>query len=279
MIFPTPPAEHLANFAQIVNAILQKSVSSQFWVRIPLCDSATQAEQENFTNDTWQRWNTLRVLCGHARSLSPAVVVTPDLPSKEALQVWTGEPIRCGIIPVETFTTDRKGRPALSEAHRNFVTYVRNSFLCARVCLRSCVAACGCVCSVFSISLLHPHHITSLHTSACTCTTAAPTSPLLLHNIPLIVNSSISGFLSSGRDHSELFRLRAQLIVSGDTSQVHGGAAAYSYYLRTLQVQSLRLTRKVCARSRCVLCLSAVLGTATPVALSCPPHHHHYHVT
>lgn len=168
ILFPVPPTEHVANYAQIVNAVIQKTVSSQFWIRIPLCDSESATAQPEteaaFTTDPWQRWNTLRVLCGHARALSPAVIITPDLPSKEVLDVWTGEPIRCGILPVESFTTDRKGRPTLSAAHRNFVT--------------------------------------------------------------------------------ELFRLRAQLIVSGDTSKTQGGAAAYSYYLRTLQVQSLHITRK-----------------------------------
>lgn len=41
--------------------------------------------------------------------------MTEDLPSREVLQRWRGEPVRAVIFPTPIFLTNKKGYPVLSK--------------------------------------------------------------------------------------------------------------------------------------------------------------------
>jgi hypothetical protein len=44
--------------------------------------------------------------------------MTEDLPGREILQRWRGEPVRALIFPTSIFLTNKKGYPVLSKARR-----------------------------------------------------------------------------------------------------------------------------------------------------------------
>ena len=50
-----------------------------------------------------------------------ALEITADLPEKNILKRWLGEPIRCVILPTSVFATNKKGYPVLSKPHQSFV--------------------------------------------------------------------------------------------------------------------------------------------------------------
>lgn len=55
------------------------------------------------------------------KKIGIALELTADLPDKEVLERWLGEPIRCAILPTTLFLTNKKGYPVLSKAHQAFV--------------------------------------------------------------------------------------------------------------------------------------------------------------
>lgn len=55
--------------------------------------------------------------------------MTEDLPSREVLQRWRGEPVRALIFPTSIFLTNKKGYPVLSKV---------------RTCTHACMHACVC---------------------------------------------------------------------------------------------------------------------------------------
>ncbi len=79
--------------------------------------SSTAAAKE----DPWETWNRLRTLCEFNASLGVALEMTEDLPAREVLQRWRGEPIKAVIFPTSIFLTNKKGYPVLSKAHQSFV--------------------------------------------------------------------------------------------------------------------------------------------------------------
>lgn len=67
------------------------------------------------------RWNSIRCLCNHNKSVTLALEITADLPSDEAIGRWLGEPVKCIILPSSLFITNKKGFPVLFRAHQTVV--------------------------------------------------------------------------------------------------------------------------------------------------------------
>ena len=47
--------------------------------------------------------------------------MTEDLPPRQTLQRWRGEPVKAIIFPTSIFLTNKKGFPVLSKPHQLFV--------------------------------------------------------------------------------------------------------------------------------------------------------------
>lgn len=71
--------------------------------------------------DPWETWNRLRTLCEFNSSLGVALEATEDLPPRQTLQRWRGEPVKAIIFPTSIFLTNKKGFPVLSKPHQSFV--------------------------------------------------------------------------------------------------------------------------------------------------------------
>ena len=101
---PTP-STNCANYARIINHFLAMGVNFQnILVEIPI--------------DCWEVWNKFRLLCGPSASLGVSLIVTKDLPGKEELDRWLGEPVMSVVIRPEVFITNKHGYPVFTKAHQ-----------------------------------------------------------------------------------------------------------------------------------------------------------------
>ena len=69
-------------------------------------------------DDTWCWWNNFRCIANFEEKLSLALELTADLPDADAIDRWLGEPVKCLVVPIHLFMTNKKGYPVLSKAHR-----------------------------------------------------------------------------------------------------------------------------------------------------------------
>lgn len=138
-LLPTPQGSFCANYARCVNQILQGLNNMQLWLRIPLVspeiedsehtpdssdtflksDSVCRKRQNN---DSWEWWNTFRLLCEHHSQLSIALDILSSLPSANSVGRWSGEPVRAAIVHTDAFLTNARGYPCLSKRHQKLVT-------------------------------------------------------------------------------------------------------------------------------------------------------------
>ena len=68
------------------------------------------------------RWNSFRTFCANEKKLKLALEVSNDLPTRQDMDRWLGEPIGCVILKTKTFLTNNQGFPVLSKAHQEFIS-------------------------------------------------------------------------------------------------------------------------------------------------------------
>lgn len=122
VLLPTLSSHKCVNFARCLNETVFAGSHLHFWLPIPL-SSFYDEESDELTqeNDPWEWWNRMRLLCDHHVNLSPVIELTENLPPHRRILQWLGEPLKAVIIPTDLFTTNKKGYPVLSNAHREFV--------------------------------------------------------------------------------------------------------------------------------------------------------------
>eukprot|EP01018_Ginkgo_biloba_P031681 Gb_23660 [translate_table: standard] len=142
-LLPTPQGLSCANYARCVNQILQGLSNMQLWLRIPLIGPESEGTKGipdegdhtpvksdpvcgKQTNDSWEWWNTFRLLCEHHSHLSIALDILSSLPSVNSVGRWIGEPVRAAIIHTNAFLTNARGYPCLSKRHQKLVTNLFN---------------------------------------------------------------------------------------------------------------------------------------------------------
>ncbi|XP_071737341.1 protein arginine N-methyltransferase 1.5-like [Rutidosis leptorrhynchoides] len=126
-LLPTPKGKSCGNYARCVNQILQNLNNMQLWLRIPLDksddDDAAASSDGMVTDptDSWELWNSFRLLCEHHSQLSIAVDVLSSLPSENSLVRWFGEPVKAAFVHSDSFLTNARGYPCLSRRHQNLL--------------------------------------------------------------------------------------------------------------------------------------------------------------
>ncbi|KAF2580557.1 hypothetical protein F2Q68_00006639 [Brassica cretica] len=142
-LLPTPKETSCANYARCVNQILQGLGNLQLWLRVPLVKSdgdSMDATTEvlviqtldcsyslclisilRLLNDSWELWNSFRLLCEHDSKLYVALDVMSNLPSESSLGRWMGESVRAAIISTDSFLTNARGYPCLSKRHQKLI--------------------------------------------------------------------------------------------------------------------------------------------------------------
>ncbi|KAK8654641.1 hypothetical protein V6N13_107248 [Hibiscus sabdariffa] len=123
-LLPSPKGASCANYARCVNQILQGLSNMQLWLRIPLLksdDDSPDVDSDNLM-DSWELWNSFRLICEHHSQLSVALDILSTLPSVNSIGRWFGEPVRVAIIHTDSFLTNARGYPCLSKSHQKLIS-------------------------------------------------------------------------------------------------------------------------------------------------------------
>ncbi|XP_057434586.1 protein arginine N-methyltransferase 1.5 [Lotus japonicus] len=123
-LLPAPKGTSCANYARCVNEILQGLSNMQLWLRIPLVkpDDDSLDTNSDTSVDSWETWNSFRILCEHHPQLSVALDILSTLPSTISLGRWFGESVRTAIVNTDSFLTNARGYPCLSKRHQSLIT-------------------------------------------------------------------------------------------------------------------------------------------------------------
>lgn len=123
-LLPTPRGKSCANYARCVNQILQNLNCMQLWLRIPLVKNDDDSMETNSDHwiDSWEIWNSFRLLCEHHSRLSIALDIQNSLPSANSLGRWFGESVRAALVNTDSFLTNTRGYPCLSKRHQKLLT-------------------------------------------------------------------------------------------------------------------------------------------------------------
>ncbi|KAI9097442.1 hypothetical protein K1719_025213 [Acacia pycnantha] len=127
-LLPAPKRASCANYARCVNQILQTLNHMQLFLRIPLVmsDDDSMGDNSETSVDSWETWNSFRLLCEHHSQLSIALDIVSTLPSANSLGRWFGEPVRSAIISTDCFLTNARGYPCLSKRHQMLISRFLN---------------------------------------------------------------------------------------------------------------------------------------------------------
>ncbi|XP_039117798.1 protein arginine N-methyltransferase 5 [Dioscorea cayenensis subsp. rotundata] len=130
-ILPPPRATGCSNYARTVNQLLQNVNNMQLWIRLPLEQHEAVEDDAIDTNfktssggrmfDSWEWWNTFRLLCEHHNQLCVTLDILSSLPSINSIGRWFGEPVRAAIIHTNAFLTNARGYPCLSKRHQYLI--------------------------------------------------------------------------------------------------------------------------------------------------------------
>ncbi|TVU33485.1 hypothetical protein EJB05_25307 [Eragrostis curvula] len=130
-VLPTPRRSSCGNYARVVNQILQGLTNMQLWLRLPLeksepmdgdHDKVKNSDHMTEMDDSWELWNSFRLLCEHSSQLCVALDISSTLPSMNSLGRWFGEPVRVAILQTNAFLTNARGYPCLSKRHQKLMT-------------------------------------------------------------------------------------------------------------------------------------------------------------
>ncbi|KAK5817097.1 protein arginine N-methyltransferase 1.5 [Gossypium arboreum] len=123
-LLPSPKRASCANYARCVNQILQGLSNMQLWLRIPLLktDEDSLDVDSDDLRDSWELWNSFRLICEHHSQLSLALDILSTLPSVNSIGRWFGEPVRVAIVHTDSFLTNARGYPCLSKSHQKLIT-------------------------------------------------------------------------------------------------------------------------------------------------------------
>ncbi|KAH9759956.1 protein arginine N-methyltransferase 1.5 [Citrus sinensis] len=128
-LLPSPKGASCANYARIP-LVKNDDDTMDF---IPSVSTVTYAQilswrifsihvYSRVRGDSWELWNSFRLLCEHHSQLSVALDVLSSLPSANSLGRWFGEPVRAAIIHTDSFLTNARGYPCLSRHHQKLIT-------------------------------------------------------------------------------------------------------------------------------------------------------------
>ncbi|AQK68359.1 Protein arginine N-methyltransferase 1.5 [Zea mays] len=126
-------------------------VSLQLWLRLPLEKSEPmdgdldKIKNNNHTSeiaDSWELWNSFRLLCDHSSQLCVALDISGTLPSMNSLGRWFGEPametqVTACLFTSQAFLTNARGYPCLSKRHQRLLTGLFNHSVQAIISGRS----------------------------------------------------------------------------------------------------------------------------------------------
>jgi len=123
MVTLTSPVH--TNLARVVSNYIIKGASFQMWVRVPFCppalDKFEDVGSKNNEEQTWDWWNTFRLVADSSSKINLCLEMTEKVPQDIEIQRWLGEPVKTLSIATSLFLINKKGYPVLSKPHQNLV--------------------------------------------------------------------------------------------------------------------------------------------------------------
>uniref|UniRef100_A0A0D9VC33 Protein arginine N-methyltransferase n=1 Tax=Leersia perrieri TaxID=77586 RepID=A0A0D9VC33_9ORYZ len=119
-VLPPPKRSSCANYARVVNHILQGLTNMQLWLRIPLEKSEPMDEEHDEAKNNSNM--TLGYGGIHFDYYVGCSLIRSTLPSMNSLGRWFGEPVRAAILQTNAFLTNSRGYPCLSKRHQMLLT-------------------------------------------------------------------------------------------------------------------------------------------------------------
>ncbi|KAJ1734342.1 hypothetical protein LPJ61_001122 [Coemansia biformis] len=102
--------EEVADYARLLCALLATGTDMPVLVRVRLG-----------TSGTWQRWNRVRLLCGHNSRLQVLLELDPADGSAASMRQWQAEPMRVVALPAGMFVPNASGYPVLRRQQQEAV--------------------------------------------------------------------------------------------------------------------------------------------------------------
>ncbi|XP_053677730.1 protein arginine N-methyltransferase 5 [Anopheles nili] len=87
-------------------------------------------EEEQTVENPWNWWNTFRMHADYNPAVKIALELTADVPKKDEIYRWLGEPIDALVLPANIFLTNANNYPVLSKAHQSMLTLLYRTFSC-----------------------------------------------------------------------------------------------------------------------------------------------------
>uniref|UniRef100_A0A182NAP2 Protein arginine N-methyltransferase n=1 Tax=Anopheles dirus TaxID=7168 RepID=A0A182NAP2_9DIPT len=124
-----------SNFARTVGCTMFKGT---LLVEVPISNpKLTQngwrrdvPDEEQTVENPWSWWNTFRSHTDYNSSIKVALELTADVPTKDEIYRWLGEPVDAIVLPANIFLTNAKNYPVLSKAHQSMLTLFYRTFCC-----------------------------------------------------------------------------------------------------------------------------------------------------
>ena len=84
------------NLARILSNYLVKGASFQVWVQVPVCsaDLNKYEDSERAVEQTWDWWNTFRLVTDSSSKVNLCLDLTEQLPENIHVERWLGEPVK-----------------------------------------------------------------------------------------------------------------------------------------------------------------------------------------
>ncbi|XP_032513622.1 protein arginine N-methyltransferase 5 [Danaus plexippus] len=116
------------NLARILQTYFETSHHpTLIWTSVPMichrtmrvCDEDNSNEEA--WNEPWHWWTKFHECMGWDKRIGVVLEISADLPSKDIVNRWLGEPVKAIILPTSLFHNNKKGYPVLSRAHQQIV--------------------------------------------------------------------------------------------------------------------------------------------------------------
>ncbi|XP_058448223.1 protein arginine N-methyltransferase 5 [Malaya genurostris] len=87
-------------------------------------------DDENVADDPWNWWNNFRSYADHDTHVKVALEFTADIPKKQDIYRWLGEPVDAIVLSSNIFLTNSNNYPVLSKAHQELLVLFHRTLGC-----------------------------------------------------------------------------------------------------------------------------------------------------
>lgn len=111
------------NLAHILYNKFQLGVPFQVWVQMPIRKASSPFVQKSDNDESWETWNDFRRIANYHKKLGIVLELPKldQLPSKESLERWCGEPVKALILHTSHFIPNPHNQPVLPKVYQEII--------------------------------------------------------------------------------------------------------------------------------------------------------------